>query len=141
MNCGKEISGELVIARGDPAKVLEPAKAAFDDVAPSISSFVEAMHPDAIGFVGDDGYGAALGNLRPEVIAVIAFVGNHSAHVWRQCQNVRSGGDVGVLAWRQMKRYRPATRIARRVDFGRASAARTTDCLIAFPPFPPEAQR
>ena len=30
---GKEISSELIIARGDAAEVLEPTEAAFDDVA------------------------------------------------------------------------------------------------------------
>ena len=35
----------------------------------------------------------------------------------------------------------PAVAIGQRVDFGRAASARTTDGLVALPPFPPEAER
>jgi predicted ATPase len=37
---GKEISSELIIARGDAAEVLEPTEAAFDDVAAFVCLFV-----------------------------------------------------------------------------------------------------
>ncbi len=141
MNGGEIISGELVVAGGNTPEIFEPAEAALDDIAPFVGCFVEVMEPDAVGFVGNDRLGTALADLRPEVIAVIAHVGNQGAHVRHERQNFGPGGDVGVLAWRQMKGYGPATRVARRVDFGRAPAARTTDRLLAFPPFPPEALR
>ena len=50
MNSGQEISGELVISGGDAAEVLEPAKAALDDISTFVSAFVEAMDDDAVGF-------------------------------------------------------------------------------------------
>jgi len=123
LDSGKEVSGELVIAGGNSPEIFESAEAPFDDVASFVGSFVEAMQPDAVGFVGNDGLCAALGDLRPKVIAVIGPVGNHGAHVRSERENVGSCHDVGILAWRQMKGYWPATRIARRVDFGRAAAA------------------
>lgn len=141
MDSGEKIAGEFVVASGDPAEILKPAEAALDDVASSISLLVEAMEPDAIGFVGNDGLGATLNDLRPQIVAVVTFVGKQSAHVRCKCQDIGSCGDVGVLARRQMKNDRPAVRIAQRVNFGRAPAARAADRLIAFPPFPPEAQR
>mgnify|MGYP001600018023 CR=1 FL=1 len=141
MNRGEIISSELVVAGGDAAEIFEPAEATLDDIASFVGFFVEAMEPDAVGFVGNDRLGAALADLRPEAIAVIAPVGNQGAHVGQERQNLGSRGDIGVLAWRQMKGYGPATRVARRVDFGRAPAARTADRLLAFPPFPPEALR
>lgn len=141
MNSSEEVPGELVVASGNSAEILEPAEAALDDVAPSVGPFVETMDPDAIGFVGNDGLGAAFGDLRAQVVAIVALVGKQSTHVGCECQNIGRGGDVGILAGRQMKNDRPATRIAQGVDFGRAPAAGTADRLMAFPPFPPEAQR
>ena len=99
------------------------------------------MDSDAIGLVGNDGLGAAFDDLRAQVVAVVSFVCEQSAHVRRERQNIGSGGDIGVLSRCQMKNDRPAERVAQRMDFGCASAARATDRLIAFPPFPPEAQR
>ena len=141
MKSGEEVPGEFVVAGGNSPEVLEPAKAAFDDIAPFIGLFVEAVESDAIGLVGNDGLGAALGNLRAQVIAIIALVCKQSVHVRRERQNIGSGSDVGILARCQMQNDRSAKRIAQRVDFGRAPAAGTADRLIAFPPFPPEAQR
>src|SRR5579863_952678 len=141
VNSGEEVSGEFVISGGDPTEILEPAEAAFDDIAPSISLLVETMDSDAIGFVGNDGLCATLDDLRSQVVAVVTFVGEQSAHVRRERQDIGSSSDIGILAGCQMKDDRPAERITQRMDFGRASAARATDRLVAFPPFPPEAQR
>jgi|GEM_PF-6567922 len=50
----KEVSGELVIARGDAAEILQPSEAARDDVAVLVGALVV---PDALlaaGFAGDD---------------------------------------------------------------------------------------
>ena len=135
MNSGQEISGELVISGGDAAEVLEPAKAALDDISASVSAFVEAIDDDAIGFVGDDGLGAA------KVVAVIAFVGEERAHGRRERQNIWRRRDIGIVAWGQVQDDRPAERIAQRMDFCRAASARAADCLIVLPPFPPEAHR
>ena len=141
MNRAEKVSGEFVVASCNPAEILESTEAAFDDIAASVGLFVEAMDSDAIGFVGNDGPGAAFDDLRPQVVAVVAFVREQRVHVRCERQNIGSGGDIGVLARCQMKNDGPAERITQRMDFGRASAARATDRLIAFPPFPPEAQR
>ena len=57
MNSSQEITGELVVSGGDAAEVLEPAKAALDDISAFVGAFVEAMDDDAVGFVGDDRLG------------------------------------------------------------------------------------
>ena len=141
MNSGQEISGELVISGGDAAEVLEPAKAAFDDISTFVSAFVEAMDDNAIGFVGDDGLGAATDDVTAKVVAVIAFVGEERAHGRRERQNIWRRRDIGIVAWGQVQDDRPAERIAQPMDFCRAASARAADCLIVLPPFPPEAHR
>lgn len=141
MNSGQEISGELIISGGDAAEVLEPAKAALDDISTFVSAFVETMDDDAVGFVGDDGLGAATYDVAAKVVAVIPFVGEKRAHGRRERQNIWGRRDIGIVAWGQVQDDRPAERIAQRMDFCRAASARATDCLIVLPPFPPEAHR
>ena len=141
MNSSQEIAGELVVSGGDAAEVLEPTKAALDDVSAFIGTLVEAMDDDAVGFVGDDGLGAATYDFAAKVIAVIPFVGEERAHGRRERQNIWRRRDIGILAWCQMQDDRPADRIAQRMDFCRAAASRAADCLIVLPPFPPEAHR
>jgi hypothetical protein len=141
MNSGQEIAGELIVSGGNAAEVLEPTKAALDDVSAFIGTLVEGMDDDAVGFVGDDGLGAATYDLAAKVVAIIPFVAEERAHGRRERQNIWRRRDIGILAWCQMQDDRPAERIAQRMDFCRAAASRAADCLIVFPPFPPEAHR
>ena len=141
MNSSQEIPGELVVSGGDAPEVLEPAKAALDDISAFVGAFVEAMDDDTIGFVGDYGLGAAANDFPAKVVAVIPFVSEERAHGRGERQNIGRRRDIGILAWGQMQDDRPAERIAQRMDFCRAASARAADCLIVLPPFPPEAQR
>ena len=141
MNSGQEIPGELVVSGGNAPEVLEPAKAALDDISALIGAFVEAMDDDTIGFVGDCGLGAAANDFSAKVVAVIPFVSEERAHGRGERQNIGRRRDIGILAWSQMQDDRPAERIAQRMDFCRAASARAADCLIVLPPFPPEAHR
>src|SRR3954468_24180409 len=141
MNSGQEIAGELVVSSRDAAEVLQPTKAALDDVSALVGTLVEGMDDDAVGFVGDDGVGAATHDFAAKVVAVIPFVAEERAHGRRERQNIWSRRYIGILAWGQMQDNRPAERIAQRMDFCRAAASRAADCLIVLPPFPPEAHR
>ena len=141
MNSGQEIAGELVVSCGDAPEVFEPAKAALDDISAFIVPFVEAMDDDTVGFIGDDGLGAATNDFAAKVVGVIPFVGEERAHGRRERQNIGRRRDIGILAWSQMQDDRPAERIAQRMDFCRAASARAADCLMVLPPFPPEAHR
>ena len=141
MNSGQKITGELVISRGDAPEVLEPAKAAFDDISSFVGAFVEAMDDDTVRFIGDYGLGATTNDFAAKLVAIIPFVGEEHAHGWRERQDIGSRSDIGILAWSQMQDDRPAERIAQRMDFCRAASARAADCLMVLPPFPPEAHR
>ena len=141
MNSGQEIAGELVVSGRDAAEVLKPTKAALDDVSAFIGTLVEGMDDDAVGFVGNDGLGAATYDFAAKVVAVIPFVAQERAHGRRERENIWRRRDIGILAWCQMQDDRPAERIAQRMDFCRAAASRAADGLIVLPPFPPEAHR
>jgi len=141
MNSGQEIPCELIVSGCNAPKVLEPAEAAFDDISTFVGAFIKAMDDDTVGFVGDDGFGAATNDFAAKVVAVIPLVGEERAHGRCQRQNVRRRRDIGILAWGQMQDDRPAERITQRMDFCRAASARASDGLIVLPPFPPEAHR
>jgi hypothetical protein len=76
MNSSQEIPGELVVSGSYAAEVLEPAEAALDDISASVGSLVEAMDDDTVGFVGDDGLGAATNDFGAKAVAIVAFVAN-----------------------------------------------------------------
>ena len=141
MNSSQEIPGELIISGSDAPEVLEPAKAALDDISAFVGAFVEAMDDDTVGFIGDDRLGAATNDFAAKIVAVIPFVSEERAHGRSERQNVGRRRDIGILAWGQMQDDRPAERIAQRMDFCGAASARAADCLIVLPPFPPEAHR
>ena len=141
MNSGQEIPSELVVSGGDAPEVLEPAKAAFDDISAFVGTFVEAMDDDTVGFIGNDGLGAVTGDFGAKVVTVVPFVCEKGAHGWRERQNIGRSSDVGILTWGQMQNDRSAERIAQRMDFCRTASPRAADCLIVLPPFPPEAHR
>jgi hypothetical protein len=141
MNSGQEVPCELVISCGDAAEVLEPAKAAFDDISAFVGALVEAVDDDTVGFIGNDGLGAVTSNFGAKVVTVVPFVCEKRAHGWCERQNIGRGSDVGILAWGQMQDDRSTERIAQRMDFCRTASARAADCLIVLPPFPPEAHR
>ena len=141
MNSGQEIPSELVISCGDAAEVLEPAKAALDDISAFVGAFVEAMDDDTVGFIGNDGLGAVTSNFGAKVVTVVPFVCEKRAHGWCERQNIGRGSDVGILAWGQMQDDRSTERIAQRMYFCRTASPRAADFLIVLPPFPPEAHR
>jgi hypothetical protein len=119
MNSSQEIPGELVVSGGDAAEVLEPAKAALDDISALVGAFIEAMNDDAVGFVWDYGLGAATNDFTAKVVTVIPFVGEERTHGRRERQNIGRGRDIGILAWGQMQDDRPAERIAQRTRLAR----------------------
>jgi hypothetical protein len=141
MNSSQEIPGELIISGSDAPEVLEPAKAALDDISAFVGAFVEAMDDNTVGFIGDDRLSAATNDFAAKIVAVIPFVSEERAHGRSERQNVGRRRDIGILAWGQMQDDRPAERIAQRMDFCGAASARAADCLIVLPPFPPEAHR
>ena len=141
MNSGQEIPSELVISCGDAAEVLQPAKAAFDDISAFVGAFVETMDDNTVGFIGNDGLGAVSSDFGAKVVTVVPFVCEKRAHGWCERQNIGRSSDVGILTWGQMQDDRPAEWVAQRMDFCRTASPRAADCLIVLPPFPPEAHR
>jgi hypothetical protein len=141
LNGGQEVSGELIIAGGDASEILEPAKAAFDDIASLVGAFVEAVEGCSVGLVRNDGDCAAAEDVGAEGVTIVALVGDEYAHRRSEVQKGRRDRDVGILSRSEMECARSAIRVAQGVDFRGASAARAADRLFMLPPFPPLAER
>jgi hypothetical protein len=133
MNSSEEIASELVVSSGDAAKVLEAAKAAFNDISALVGSRAERIEDDAVGFVGNDRLCAKVDDLGAQFVTVVAFVGNEGLHGWSERQHIGRSGDIGILAGGEMKDDGSTVRIAQAMDFGRAPAARAADGLILVP--------
>jgi hypothetical protein len=97
-NGGEKVAGELVISGSDAPEILEPAEAAFDDVAPFVGTLAEGVEGYSVGLVRNDRAGAAAFDVGAEVVAVIALVADEGVHGWREFQKRWRGGDIGVLA-------------------------------------------
>ena len=102
----------LIIAGGDASEILEPAKAAFDDVASLVGAFVEAVEGCSVGLVRNDGDCAAAEDVGAEGVTIVALVGDEYAHRRSEVQKGRRDGDVRILAGSEMECVRSAIRIA-----------------------------
>ena len=66
---------ELVIACRNAPEVLQPAKAALDDIAAFVGFLIMADFLFAVGFAWDDRLDAALLEKGADCIGIVAFVG------------------------------------------------------------------
>ena len=132
---------ETVVACSDPAEILEAAEHAFDGVAVTVEIGREAALPATIGLRRDVGSSALALDLAAYRVAVIALVAVQDFGGGEVVEQGIGGNAVGDLAAGQQEGDRAAQTVGQRMDFGGPAAARTADCLVPFPPFPPEAQR
>ena len=138
---GKEVSGELVIARGDAAEVLEPSEATFDDVAALVGALVVPDALLAVGSARDDRLDFLVFEEGAKRIGIIAIVGREFLDAGDQADAFLRHDAIGGVARRQDQHPRAEKRIDDRVDFAVAAAFREPDRLKFGPPFPPLAQR
>ncbi len=89
----------------------------------------------------DDGLAAPLDQPIAQPPSVIGSIREQAARGRDACQQLGHSGQIVRLARRQTKRHRPPHCVGQGVNLGRPSAARPSDRLGEFPPFPPLAER
>ena len=77
MDHSEEVGGELVVARGYTAEVLQLGEEALDEVAFTVESLAEARFPATIAFRRDVGCGTLLLDQLSDTISIVSFVGQH----------------------------------------------------------------
>ena len=141
MDGSQEVSGKFIIASCDAPEILEPAKTAFDNIAPFVGAFAETVEGHPVGFVRNDGLGAAIDEFGAKAVAIVGFVGNEGRHGRLEFQKGGRCGNIGVLSGSEMKCVRSAISVTQRVEFRGPPTARAADRLLMLPLFPPFAER
>jgi len=136
---GKEVSGKLVVAGGDPPEMLELVEEALDEIALAVEFWIDGAHDPYIALRGDVGCGAAGGEELDDGAGTVAAVGNGLAGGPQAFDQCREGGLVGGLTGREHQANGKAVAIDHGVDFCAQSSARAADGMIRAPFFPPAA--
>lgn len=74
------VGGELVVACGDAAELLEAAEGVLDEVVSGVALLVIADGAFAVAPAGDDGRGAGIPSQAAQTVGVVAFVAEQVAH-------------------------------------------------------------
>jgi len=130
VDASDEISGELVVACGDGAKVLEFIEEALDQVALAIKREVAGTRFLAVGFGWNHRRDVAPLERFDEGVGIEGLVAKQRP--WLDTFQQRlCASQIVCLASREHHLDRIAKRVDNSVDFGGQSAARAADRLLA----------
>lgn len=71
---GEEVSCELVVACGDPSKVLQAAEGVFDEMAALIAQLVISDVLLAVRATGNDRHDCRLAQMLSQLVGIIALI-------------------------------------------------------------------
>src|SRR6202795_1203247 len=132
---GKEVSGEFVVARGDPPPVFDTAKVVFDFVSSSVKALGTIGFLGGIAAAGDDWQSTLILDLLAHILAVVSLVGGDGQ--WRPGSVEYVANDLTVVDLPARHREVPGAAFAvdNGVDFRGATACRSdTGCrAISMP--------
>ncbi len=136
---GEEVSGELVVARGDAAEVFEFIEEAFDEIAMAVERGIDRALGLAILLGRDMRARAVRSDERDDGFGVVAPVGDGISGRGQAGDERRHASLVGGLARGHQEADRQAPGIDDDVDLGAQSSTRTANGVIRAPFFPPAA--
>lgn len=111
--------GGFVVSGGEASEVLQEADHALDAVAVPVAWAVELAGAPTVRFPRDDGPCAVHEQGVPEVIAVIALVGEQGLRTdLDKLQSILCSRDISRLARRQVEGQRQPVRISNDMDLG-----------------------
>lgn len=134
MDGGEEVSGGLVVARGDAAELLELGIEILDEMSRLVHLLVEEARDLAVAFRWDyRSFACRKQGLNHALVGIEGFVRQQSIGLHLRQQGVGAVQIVG-LAWGQKEGGWIAQRIDQRMDFGAQSAFAAPD-RFAFAAF------
>lgn len=89
----------------------------------------------------DDRLCAPLGEPVTQALGIVGSISDEARRTGHDGEQGTSAVEVMGVAGRELKSDRPTEIVAQRVDFGRATAARTANGVAEGPPFAPAAER
>ena len=138
-NGGEEVCGVLFESCGDAPELFEFAEEALDEVATSIEFAIDGTLDLDAALGRDMGLATRVSDEVDDGAAVVATVGNECLGRRQSSQQVRHGGLVRRLPWRDQQPDRQSVLIDDGMDLGAQSATRTANGVIRTPFFPPAA--
>ena len=123
MDHGEEVGGELVVAGGDAAEVLQLGEEPFDEVTLSVEPLAEAGLPAAVALRRDVGRGALVLDQLADAIGVISLVREHDGARAEMIEQRVGNLSIMRLPGGQAEPDREPLRVDDDVDLGREPAA------------------
>src|SRR3954464_5477258 len=123
-------------AQGDALELLQLAEEVLDQVPPFVHLAVNLERGRAAWMLGDDHLGAALVQVRDDVVADESGIADQRA----ECDPVderRHADRVEPLPWQEHKAHQITERVGERQDFGGQAAFGAANSLALRPPFAP----
>ena len=120
---GEEIGGELVIASGNAAEVLQFGEEPLDQVAFAVQPLAEAGFPLAVALRRDVGRGTLVLDQFADAVGVVGLVGQHDGARPKVVKQLVCDLPVVRLPGGQAEPDREPLRIDDDVDLGREPAA------------------
>lgn len=133
MDHGEEVFGQLVVAGGNPAEVLELGEEALDQVPLAVEPRAEVRFCPAVGLWRDVGERPFLAERRPDAIRIVSLVRQDDCSSANMIEQTVSSLTIMALPSGQAQPDRESLRIDDRVDFGREPASGATKTMISIP--------
>ena len=129
MHHSQEAAGGFIVARGQPAKLLQATEKALDFVAVSIQISVNHALKEAVLFAWNHRFGTEGGHAGEYGVRIVDFVGQYVACARSGRQQFRYASAIGLLAEHHVQRV--AQRVDDGVDFRRQPAAAAPEGFVA----------
>lgn len=135
MDHGEEVGGELVVAGGDAAEVLQLGEEPFDQVALSVEPFAEARFPAPVALRRDVGRGTLVLDQVADAIGIVGLVRQHDGARAETIEQLIGDLPVVRLPCGQPEPDRESLRVDDDVDLGCKPASAATETMICTPIF------
>jgi hypothetical protein len=136
-HAGQVVGRELVVSGGDLAIILKPGQEALDGVELTVGGDVVGDGPSSRRGGRDDSLRAALRQTLPEVIGVIAAIGQQLPERPGGLDLGVDHGDVVGVVGAEQQHAGPAPVVHQPVDLGRSAASGAAYALEEGPPLAP----
>ena len=134
VDAGKEVSGELFIARGDAPELFEFVEEPLDQVALGIEREVAATRRLAVRLGRDDGDDACGSETVEEAVGIVGLISDEGLRRGLG-DELRGRHEVVHLAWGERQDKRIAQGIDEGMDLGAQTSSGASDGLVLAPLF------
>lgn len=126
----EESAGELVVAGGDAAEVLEAADCSLDAPALAVAALVVPDRHGTVATARNHGFGAGRAQAGAKLIGIVGAIGDQTTEGSGLGQELRRNPDVGMMARREVQDDGASEQVGDQVDLGASPAPGYANGLI-----------